>query len=277
MKNPKYHAWDVMLRLVHGFLLFTALLVGCASPTQTPDAVADSVDAGHPADKPPSADATAPFRVLLFTRTVVFRHDSIPEAITAFQEMQASGGFVAEDTEDPAQFTADNLARFHVVVFLMTTGDVLDKDQQAAFEGWVNAGGGYLGVHSASDTEYAWPFYGQLVGAYFSQHPDLQTATVEIQAPTHPAVIGLPSPWSRFDEWYDFRTNPRGAVEVLATVDESSYTGGTMGADHPMVWAHVTPSGGRAFYTGMGHTKESYADPTFRQHLLAALRWVAGR
>jgi type 1 glutamine amidotransferase len=235
------------------------------------DSGAKTIDSAQP------PDGKEPFRVLLFTRTVVFRHDSIPEAIAAFEDMGASGGYRTEATEDPAQFTSENLARFAVVVFLMTTGDVLNKTQQDAFEAWVNAGGGYLGVHSASDTEYAWPFYGQLVGAYFAQHPDLQSATVHIQAPGHPTMVGLPSPWNRFDEWYDFRTNPRGSADVLATVDESSYSGGTMGTDHPMVWAHATPSGARAFYTGMGHTKESYAEPAFRQHLLTALRWVAGR
>lgn len=267
-----------MPRFAHAAFALGALLLACDGG---PDAAIKHPDAGQVVDgradgiQPP--DGTAPFRVLLFSRTVVFRHDSIPDAIAAFQDMQSSGGFMAEATEDPTQFTGENLARFAVVVFLMTTGDVLDGTQQAAFESWVNGGGGYLGVHSASDTEYAWPFYGQLVGAYFSRHPDLQSATVEIQARAHPAVMGLPSPWSRFDEWYDFRTNPRGTVDVLATVDESSYTGGSMGVDHPIVWAHVTPSGARAFYTGMGHTKESYADPTFRQHLLTALRWVAGR
>ncbi len=191
-------------------------------------------------------------------------------------ELQSVGDYQAEATEDPARFTRDELARFQVVVFLLTTGDVLDDEQQAAFAEWVTAGGNYLGVHSASDTLYDWPFYGQLVGAYFAQHPDIQQARVDIELPSHPAVAGLPSPWSRRDEWYDFRTNPRAAVTVLATVDESSYSGGAMGADHPIVWAHATMGGGRAFYTGMGHTKESYAEPAFRTHLLSALGWLAG-
>jgi type 1 glutamine amidotransferase len=132
-------------------------------------------------------------------------------------------------------------------------------------------------VHSACDTEYDWSFYGELVGAYFSRHPNIQQATVHIDDPGHPAVAGLPSPWSRRDEWYDFQTNPRPNVTVLATLDEGSYTGGTMGPDHPIVWAHVTAGGGRAFYTAMGHTKESYGEATFRQHLVLALRWVAGQ
>lgn len=222
-------------------------------------------------------DGSYACQALLFSRTAGFRHDSIPAAITAFMDLQDLVGCEMEATEEPSQFSSDNLARFHVVVFLMTTGDVLDADQQAAFEGWVRAGGGYLGVHSASDTEYDWPFYGDLVGSYFSRHPDIQTATVNVEDAGHPAMSGVPSPWLRRDEWYDFRTNPRGAVTVLATVDEASYSGGGMGSDHPMVWAHETAGGGRAFYTGMGHTKESWAEPAFRQHLLSGLRWVAGR
>lgn len=216
-------------------------------------------------------------QVLLFSRTAGFRHDSIPAAVTAFMDMQDAVGCEMEASEEPTRFSSGSLARFHIVVFLMTTGDVLDADQQAAFEAWVRAGGAYLGVHSASDTEYDWPFYGDLVGSYFARHPDIQTATVNVEDAGHPAIAGVPSPWVRRDEWYDFRTNPRGAVTVLATVDESSYAGGGMGGDHPMVWAHAPATGGRAFYTGMGHTRESWAEPAFRQHLLSGLRWLAGR
>ncbi len=148
--------------------------------------------------------------------------------------------------------------------------------EAAHSEGWIGAGGGYLGVHSAADTEYAWPFYGTLVGAYFKSHPAVQPANVAVEVADHPAMAGLTSPWMRTDEWYDFQTNPRDSVTVLATVDESSYTGGTMGPDHPIAWSHPTPGGGRALYTAMGHTQESYADPAFRKHLTGALRWVAG-
>jgi len=224
------------------------------------------------------ADGNAgPFSVLLFSRTTAFRHDSIPTAVAALTELGSANGYTVEATEDPAMFTAANLARFRVVVFLMTTGDVLDEAGQAAFETWIAGGGNYVGVHSASDTEYDWPFYGQLVGAYFKQHPAIQPATVKIEVADHPATAGLPSAWMRTDEWYDFQTNPRPTVTVLATVDESSYTGGTMGADHPTVWTHATTGGGRALYTAMGHTMESYADPQFRAHLAGAIRWAAGR
>jgi type 1 glutamine amidotransferase len=222
-------------------------------------------------------DGSYACRGLLFSRTAGFRHDSIPAAVSAFMDLQDAVGCELEASEEASQFTPESLARFHLVVFLMTTGDVLDAGQQAAFEAWIGAGGGYLGVHSASDTEYDWPFYGALVGSYFARHPDIQNATVRVEDASHPAMAGVPSPWERRDEWYDFRTNPRGTVTVLATVDESSYTGGGMGADHPMVWAHETATGGRAFYTGMGHTQESWTEPAFRQHILSGLRWAAGR
>jgi len=226
---------------------------------------------------PPGAPDGSSFNVLLFSRTAGYRHASIPTAIAALQDRQVVGGYVAEATEDPSAFSTENLARFQVVVFLMTTGDVLDDGQQAVFEQWVAAGGNFVGVHSAADTEYMWPFYGSLVGAYFLAHPAIQPASVKIELADHPATAGLPSPWVRTDEWYDFQTNPRPNVTVLATVDESTYAGGMMGADHPIMWAHPTGGGGRAFYTAMGHTAESYADPLFLGMLTGGLRWAAGR
>ncbi|HEY7376081.1 MAG TPA: ThuA domain-containing protein [Polyangia bacterium] len=216
------------------------------------------------------------FGVLLFSRTTGYRHDSIPTAIAALTELGPANGYVAASTEDPAAFTADNLAHFRVVVFLMTTGEPLDAAGEAAFEAWINAGGNWVGVHSAADTGYDWPFYGALLGAYFKQHPAIQQATVDIEVADHPATAGLPSPWVRTDEWYDFQTNPRDVATVLVTIDESTYAGGTMGADHPLVWAHATTGGGRAIYTEMGHTIESWADPLYRQHVVGAIRWASG-
>jgi type 1 glutamine amidotransferase len=256
-------------------MLLSLLVVGCrpqglaASPS---GAFGPFADAG-----PGSSDADARFRILAFSRTTGYRHDSIPAAVEALSELGATTGYDMEATEDPGAFTTDNLARFQVVVFLLTTGDVLDDGQQAVFESWVNAGGGWVGVHSAADTEYDWPYYGALVGAYFKAHPAIQQASVTIEVADTPPTTGLPSPWVRTDEWYDFQTNPRPNVTVLATVDESTYTGGMMGADHPIAWTHATPGGGRAFYTAMGHTIQSYADPLFRGHLAGAIHWVAGR
>jgi type 1 glutamine amidotransferase len=263
----------IVSRVVPALLCFGFALGACSSDaSRVSDAGPDA-----PANTDATADTGGGFRVLLFSRTTGFRHDSIPAAIAALTELGATNGYTAEATEDPVAFTTDNLARFRVVVFLLTTGDPVDDAGQAAFESWMAAGGNWVGVHSAADTEYNWPFYGELLGgAYFKQHPAVQPATVNVEVADHPATVGLPSPWMRTDEWYDFQANPRATSTVLVTIDESSYTGGTMGADHPLVWAHATAGGGRAIYTEMGHTAESYADPLFRGHLAGAVRWAAG-
>src|SRR4051794_36334611 len=217
----------------------------------------------------------AAFDVLVFSRTAAFRHDSIDEGIAAIQQLGAANDFSVTATEDPTKFTAANLAQYEAVVFLSTTGDVLNAAQQTAFEQYIAAGHGFVGVHSAADTEYDWAWYGGLVGAYFNNHPAIQQATVNVVDANHPATAGLPQRWVRTDEWYNFRTNPRPNVHVLATLDESTYAGGAMGADHPIAWYHDY-GGGRAFYTGMGHTAASYSEPLFRQHLLGGIRYAAG-
>ncbi|WP_420810689.1 ThuA domain-containing protein, partial [Jiangella asiatica] len=215
--------------------------------------------------------------VLVFSKTAGFRHDSIPAGIAAIEELGAENGFEVTATEDAAAFTADNLAQYDAVVFLSTTGDVLNDEQQAAFEGYIAAGGGYAGVHAAADTEYDWPWYGGLVGAYFDSHPQIQPATVTVADRVHPSTAGLPQRWERTDEWYNYRANPRGDVHVLAALDEDSYDpgGGAMGADHPIAWCHDY-EGGRSWYTGGGHTQESYAEPAFREHLLGGILTAAG-
>jgi glucose/arabinose dehydrogenase/PKD repeat protein len=216
-------------------------------------------------------------RVLVFSKTAGFRHDSIPAGIAALKELGASSNITVDATETAAQFTTSNLARYDAVVFLSTTGDVLDAAQQKAFEHYVATGGGYVGVHAAADTEYDWEFYGGLVGARFASHPHVQSATVRAEDHQHPATAHLPAAgWERTDEWYDYRTNPRGQARILATLDETTYEGGTMKGDHPIAWCR-SYEGGRAFYTGGGHTAASYAEPAFRQHLLGGLRYATGQ
>ncbi|MEV2241463.1 ThuA domain-containing protein [Micromonospora sp. NPDC049891] len=221
--------------------------------------------------------AAETFSVLVFSKTAGFRHASIPTGIAAIQELGAEHGFTVDTTEDGAAFTDANLAQYRAVIWLSTTGDVLTADQQAAFERYIQAGGGYAGIHAAADTEYSWSWYGELVGAYFNSHPANQTATVKVEDPAHPSTAHLPDRWSRYDEWYNYRTNPRGAVHVLATLDETSYSAGSgaMGHDHPIAWCQDY-DGGRAWYTGGGHTDESYAEPEFRTHLLGGIRTAAG-
>ena len=227
---------------------------------------------------PPAQAQTEPrFRALVFTKTAGFRHDSIPAGLTALQELAAANNFVVVNTEDSTQFNDANLAQYDVVIWLSTTGDVLNETEQGAFERYIQAGGGYAGIHSAADTEYDWPWYGELMGAYFQSHPAIQQATVKVSDRAHPATRHLPARWVRTDEWYNYRTNPRGKVHVLATLDETTYDpgAGAMGHDHPIAWCQDF-DGGRSFYTGGGHTSESYSEPAYRQHMLAGIETAAG-
>lgn len=211
--------------------------------------------------------------VLVFSKTAAFRHDSIPDGIKMFEELGKDNGFMVTATEDAAIFGDRGLGRFDAVVFLSTTGDVLNDEQQLCFESYLESGRGYLGIHAAADTEYEWPFYCKLVGASFLSHPAIQKARVKIERPQDHICTHLPSIWERTDEWYDYRTNPRPNVTVLASLDASSYQNSKMGADHPIMWKQLIGKS-RAFYTGMGHTKETYAEPLFRETILRALKWV---
>jgi type 1 glutamine amidotransferase len=225
---------------------------------------------GDPEAKPKSGA-----QILVFSKTAGFRHDSIPAGITAIRGLGRANGFSVSATEEAKGFTPGRLRQFDAVVFLNTTGDVLAPRQQRAFRSYIRRGGGWVGIHSAADTEYEWPFYGRLLGAYFQSHPEVQPATIDVVDRSHPSTHRLPARWARTDEWYSFRSNPRGSVHVLATLDESTYSGGTMGADHPIAWCHHF-KGGRAWYTAAGHTSESYSEPAFRRHLLGGILWAAG-
>jgi type 1 glutamine amidotransferase len=224
---------------------------------------------------PASPASAAPLtKVLVFSKTAGFRHSSIPTGIAAIQQLGTQNGFAVTATEDAGQFTTTNLAQYQAVVWLSTTGDVLNDTQQTAFQSYIAAGGGYVGVHAAADTEYDWPWYGGLVGAYFQSHPAIQQATVRVEDSTNAATAHLPQSWVRTDEWYNYRTNPRAAVRVLMSLDEATYSGGSMG-DHPITWCQ-SYAGGRAFYTGLGHTEESYADSNFTRMLLGGIRYAGG-
>ncbi|WP_098464169.1 ThuA domain-containing protein [Isoptericola jiangsuensis] len=245
-------------------------------------ATAAAAQAAVPADVPAARVAAAPaqsdpFDVLVFSRTAGFRHGSIPAGVAAIEQLGQEHGFTVDATEDPGAFTDENLANYDVVAWLSTTGDVLDAAQQGAFERYIQGGGGYAGIHAASDTEYDWPWYGELVGAYFSAHPQNQTATVKVEDHVHASTEHLPARWERFDEWYNFRSNPRDQVHVLASLDETTYDAGTgaMGAEHPTAWCQAY-DGGRSWYTGGGHTNESFAEPEFLEHLLGGLQTAAG-
>ncbi|MGE4619163.1 MAG: ThuA domain-containing protein [Planctomycetota bacterium] len=212
--------------------------------------------------------------VLVFSRTTGFRHGSIEDGQKALQKLAEQNGFNVEITEDPTAFSGEKLRRHEVVVFLNTTQDVLDAVQEKAFEDWIRSGGGYVGIHSASDTEYQWTFYGHLMGAYFSGHPRVQQATIEVKNRKHPAMAHLPKKWLRTDEWYNFKAFPE-HVEVLAYLDTDSYEGSSMKGKHPAAWCHQVDLG-RGFYTVGGHTNESFVETDFIQHLYGAIWWAAG-
>ncbi len=216
-------------------------------------------------------------RVLVFSKTAGFRHQSIEVGQEAIKKLGQLHGFEVEMSEDASIFKEAYLKNFNVVIFLNTTGDILDQVQQSQFERFIQAGGGFVGVHAAADTEYAWEWYGKMAGAYFNGHPNnpnVRNASVEILKRDHPATDSLPDRWQRDDEWYNYKSiNPD--INVLINLDETTYEGGTNGAEHPMAWYHEY-DGGRAFYTGMGHTEESFTDPLYLSHLWGGIQYAMG-
>lgn len=241
-------------------LLSLGVLVGAS---QTP-----------PASAPPGKEIARP-QLLLFSKTAGFRHDSIPDGIACVRELLGAQ-FQITASEDAALFTPESLAQFKVIVFLSTTGNILDSNQERALEGFVHAGGGFAGIHAAADTEHEWPWYGKLVGAYFLTHPKPQEATIVVESKLHPSTTMLPERWKRFDEWYVYKDNPRPRVKVLAALDDATIDGANMGGDHPIAWFQEF-EGGRSWYTGGGHTKESYKEPLFRDHIKGGILWAASQ
>jgi PKD repeat protein len=244
---------------------------------------------------PDAEQAGSRFRILIYSRTAGFRHSAIDEGIAAIKLLGAQNNFHVDAMEEPTLFTDAVLAKYDAVVFLSTTGDTLPSDaQQAAFERYIRAGGGYVGIHSAADTEYLWPWYGQLVGGYFRNHPNgTPAATVLVEDTGHHSTRHLPAVWPRVDEWYNYQgiVNPvvngggtdysprNSGVHVLLKMDESTYAeaDGSDGVndDHPISWCHKF-DGGRAWYTGLGHTEASYVEPNFLKHVLGGLEIAAG-
>ena len=225
------------------------------------------------------SDAQAPLRVLVFSKTLGFRHANIPLGAEAIRQLGATHRLSVETTEDSLIFTTENLARYRAVVFLSVTGDVLNESQENALRGFVMGGGGFAAIHGAlfgpSACEDKWTWYGELCCATFQNHSAVVPAMVRVEDPKNPSTMGLPINWQRTDEWYNYSTNPRGCARVLATLDESSYQGGTLGGDHPIVWCKRVGKG-MMWYTAMGHTDESFREPMFLLHVLGGIELVTG-
>ncbi len=222
--------------------------------------------------------------VLVFSKTVGFRHNSISAGIKMMSDLAQERKWVLTSTENADLFTPEFLKNFDVVVFLNPTLDVLNEQQQKAFEAFMNTGKGFVGIHAAADCEYDWAWYGQLNGAFFRTHPKAQTATVIFENTGHPSMAPFKElqTYRTFDEWYSFKENPRAKVHVLARLDETSLDEATLKddkwkmGDHPLIWYQETGNI-RSFYTVFGHTPEAFLDPKVKEHIGCAVDWVAKR
>ena len=213
-------------------------------------------------------------RLLVFSKTAAFYHQSIPAGNTALIKLATENGYAIDTTTNAEWFNDDSLKNYSAVIFLSTTGDVLNHYQEAAFERYIQAGGGFVGIHAASDTEYDWGWFGRLVGGYFKGHPQPQEATLHVVDSLHPATAGLPASFTYHDEWYNFK-NLGAENNVLVTIDEDTYEGGDNGEDHPMVWYHEY-DGGRSFYTALGHSEASFSDSLHLQIILGGIEYAVG-
>ena len=227
-----------------------------------------------------STGNTIPCRVLVFSKTLGFRHASIPDGIAAIQSLGASHNFIAESTEDSTQFTDVNLSRYKAIIFLNPSGEILDAKQRAAFQRYVENGGGFVGIHNAaallSPTMDKWEWYTKLVGAQYESEISTQPMRLRILTHVHPSTLTLPEVWNFRTEAYNFKQHPKAnGVNVLLNLDETTVSGGKMGADHPYSWYHPYDNG-RSWYTNGGANPTDYKDPRFRAHILGGIQYAAG-
>ncbi len=223
-----------------------------------------------------------PLNIVVFTKTVGYRHESISAGLKMLYDQSKNQNWVITATENSEMFNDNFLSAFDVAVFLNPTGDVLNDEQQKAFETWMNSGKGFVGIHAAADCEYDWDYYDKLLGAHFKTHPAQQDATLNIENTDHPAMKpfkGMKT-YSTYDEWYTFKENPRANVHVLASIDESSIKkfdndNFRMG-DHPLIWWQEK-NGIRSFYSGFGHTNEAYQNKLIIEHFVNAINWAGKR
>lgn len=222
--------------------------------------------------------------VLVFSKTAAFRHNSISAGIKMMSDLAQERNWILTATESGDLFTPSFLKNFDVAVFLNSTGDILNEQQQKAFEDFMNSGKGFVGIHAASDCEYEWDWYGRLVGAYFVTHPNGQAGTLILENTEHPGMApfkGMTS-YRTISEWYSFKKNPREKVHVLARLDENSLDEATVKdnkwkmGDHPLIW-YQELGNIRSFYTVFGHHPEEFQEPRIKEHIGCAVDWAAKR
>lgn len=223
------------------------------------------------------------FNVLLFTMTQGFHHQSQLEGVAAMRQLADKHFFKVDWQEDPAVFNDKNLEKFQAIVFLSTTGDILNPEQKAAMERFIKSGKGFVGIHSASDTEYQWEWYTKLVGRSFHIHPVIQTAELQVTDRKFPGLERMPDRLLWTEEWYEFGPENIKGLNYILAVDEKTYDpvtdwkvkqGKGMGKFHPIAWYHEY-DGGRSFYTALGHVAADYSDPLFLEHVYGGVYWAA--
>ncbi|MCB0648391.1 MAG: ThuA domain-containing protein [Saprospiraceae bacterium] len=222
------------------------------------------------------------FSVLLYTKTAGFHHESIHEGVEAMRKMANEHFFTLEWHEDASRFNDNFLKNFDAVVFLSTTGDIFNEEQQAAMERFIKSGKGFVGIHAAADTEYDWPWYNQLVGRMFRIHPTIQTAKLKMIDKNFPGNNFRDGQlWT--EEWYQYNEEKIGDLKYILAVDERTYNpkanwgrvqGEGMGEFHPIAWYHEF-DGGRSFYTGLGHMGATWSIKEFTDHVFGGLYWAA--
>jgi type 1 glutamine amidotransferase len=232
-----------------------------------------------------SAAHAEQFSVALFTKTAGWHHESINEAVVAVRHLGELHDFKVFWTEDPTRvFKDEELKKYKAVIFLSTTGDALNDEQQAAFERYIKAGGGFVGIHAAADTEYKWEWYTKMVGHMFKIHPAVQTATIKVEDYNFPGMDRFAKRFLWTEEWYQYDASRSDKLHYLLSVDEKTYKpeanwgargeGKGMGAFHPLAW-YQEYDGGRAFYTGLGHLPATWSDTNFLHHVYGGIYWAA--
>lgn len=223
------------------------------------------------------------FKALLVTTTKGWHHESLHYGVVALKELGVKNYFDVVLFEDPNAFTDKYLEQFQVLILLNTTGDILDSAQQKVMERFIRSGKGFVGIHSASDTEYGWDWYAKLVGRMFKIHPVTQTAKLNILDSTFPGLQGFSNNKLWTDEFYEFGPEKVSGLNYILAVDESTYDprvqwgekkGIGMGKLHPLAWYH-NYDGGRSFYTALGHLPAIYSDAAFLNHIYAGILWAA--
>jgi len=258
-----------MMNKLAGIILFVALLMACSSAKQT---------AGNNGGK----TDWKKIHVLVYTKNGKgYVHENIAPAVASIKQLGIQQGFSVEVSDNPADFNDDNLKKYNALIFNNTNNGVFDTDEQkVALMRYIQAGGGFVGLHSATGTERSWAWFKRLIGASFQRHAKHQPFKEIIIDNTNPSTNFLPHTWEQDDECYFFKeVNPDLHVLMahdLSTLLDDKDKPDFYGASSPSVWCHEF-DGGREWYTSLGHDSATYFKPDFQKHILGGIEWVIGQ